>query len=361
MHRTVGDSYGTDGSKRIYRAEVPTVSDATQVTYDAMNALQEEIANVIEDQGLTLNSSSEAISAMTQLNSAIDSKVSAEASQRASSDLLTFNTFDALCLSRWQAIHGLQLSLNISDPIHDIDIGKGGAQSVDVDPTYFSWPMIMGNLFTRTKQIDVVWGAEPDPGGRASGVALTTGWYHVFIIGKSTIATSFFSVTNVDFGFDTSLTAANLKTDTGWGTDFLYRRIGSVYWDGSKILPFKQIGDTFLWNPPISDPGVALTGAVQSYTPRVPIGVISKALMSVTTVAAGTHRVEFVDGPLGSGALASQGAYLAGITTEISCVGSAEILTDTSGQFFWQAILGSPLTLGAVCRGYKDYRGEDLP
>lgn len=82
MHRTIGDSYGTDAGKRIFRQENTPSWQATQVTYDSMNAIQEEVANVITAEGYALNAPSEAVSAMTQLNVAIDKKVSDEATAR---------------------------------------------------------------------------------------------------------------------------------------------------------------------------------------------------------------------------------------------------------------------------------------
>lgn len=82
MHRTVGDSYGLDGSKRIFRQENTPSWQATQVTYDSMNAIQEEIANVITAEGFSLNASSETVAQMVQLNTAIDKKVTDEATAR---------------------------------------------------------------------------------------------------------------------------------------------------------------------------------------------------------------------------------------------------------------------------------------
>jgi hypothetical protein len=82
MHRTIGDSYGLDGSKRIFRQENSPSWLATQVTYDSMNALQEEVANVITAEGFALLTSAETIAQMVQLNTAINKKVSDEATAR---------------------------------------------------------------------------------------------------------------------------------------------------------------------------------------------------------------------------------------------------------------------------------------
>lgn len=82
MHRTIGDSFGTSGGKNIFRQESPGSFDATQGTFDTMNALQEEIANVVTAEGFSLNSSAETIAQMIQLNTAIDKKVTDEATAR---------------------------------------------------------------------------------------------------------------------------------------------------------------------------------------------------------------------------------------------------------------------------------------
>lgn len=82
MHRTIGDSYGLDSGKRIFRQENSPSWQATQGTFDTMNAFQEEIANVIEAEGFALLTSAETIAQMIQLNTAIDKKVSDEATAR---------------------------------------------------------------------------------------------------------------------------------------------------------------------------------------------------------------------------------------------------------------------------------------
>ena len=76
MHRTIGDGYIVDGGKNVYADEdLGSGRDATQVRHQEMNAFQEEIANVIESEGASLNSPSESIASMTQLNGAINNKL----------------------------------------------------------------------------------------------------------------------------------------------------------------------------------------------------------------------------------------------------------------------------------------------
>lgn len=77
MHETLGDGYITDGGKRIYADEdIGTGRDATQFRHQEANSFQEEICNVIRSAGIILNSASETVGQMVQLNQAIDQKIS---------------------------------------------------------------------------------------------------------------------------------------------------------------------------------------------------------------------------------------------------------------------------------------------
>ncbi len=76
MHRTVGDSYGVQDGKNIFREESPGNHDATQFTHDMANALQEEIANVITGFGGSLNTAAETVAQMVQLRDRISAKIS---------------------------------------------------------------------------------------------------------------------------------------------------------------------------------------------------------------------------------------------------------------------------------------------
>ena len=55
MHRTLGEDYIEVGGKRLYQNANPPTVKATRLPAASMNAIQEEICNVIEKAGLTLN------------------------------------------------------------------------------------------------------------------------------------------------------------------------------------------------------------------------------------------------------------------------------------------------------------------
>lgn len=82
MHRTNGDSYGTapsymGPSVHVYRDYSPGNYDSTQARHQEHNAFQEEICNVIEAEGYTLQTDSETVAQMFQLNTAINNKLKA--------------------------------------------------------------------------------------------------------------------------------------------------------------------------------------------------------------------------------------------------------------------------------------------
>lgn len=78
MHRTLGDGFIVDpvGGQNIYADENPPLRDATQVRHQEMNALQEEICNVIEEAGAELNLGTESVQQMVQLKDAINTLIS---------------------------------------------------------------------------------------------------------------------------------------------------------------------------------------------------------------------------------------------------------------------------------------------
>jgi hypothetical protein len=81
MHRTIGDGFIVDGvtGHNIYADEdLGSGRDATQVRHEEMNALQEEVANVIEQESIVLNSTTEPPSQMTQLDTAINNKLKSD-------------------------------------------------------------------------------------------------------------------------------------------------------------------------------------------------------------------------------------------------------------------------------------------
>lgn len=361
MHRTIGDSYGLDAGKRIFRQENPPTYKATQATFDTMNALQEEIANAIEAAGIVLNAPSETIASMTQLNQAIQARVAAEAGVRNANDRVANGdlvrdqlnrvneqTNLATLLASLRSLaplrpNGFYMTPLTATPLISVLLSIGGASAVN------------GAAFMQlssgiSKRINDLWAAGTGNGGRAG--ALTNGtWYHMFVIRNNTAPYT------VDAGFDASPTAANLLAASGYTW---YRRVGSVYYiDGtSGIRPFIVRGDTVLWTPTVVD---ALAQA-QPVSPTVNTLTLSVPPVPVTAIlnVVGTHlsaawRINLWDGLLGSTISAVNGVSVAGAAGVQSCTG-AHLLTENSTIYATEVAAGSPSRITLGTRGYIDER-----
>ena len=129
---------------------------------------------------------------------------------------------------------------NGTDADHDIDFAVGS----EVLYNGSTYKYFTGTALT--KQIDANWVAGDAAGGFPSGLSLaaTTGYY-LYMIGKTD--------GTVDYGFDTSLTAANLLSDATGYT--YYKAIWWVITDASSnVVAFTQVnGDTCEYAAAITD------------------------------------------------------------------------------------------------------------
>jgi hypothetical protein len=101
MHRITGDGYIVDGGKHRFADEDLPTRNATQVTHQFMNAVQEEISAIIEAEGGTLHTDSETYAQMNQLKTAINAKVAAYTSNAIAAALVSINN----TLSNWNTPH----------------------------------------------------------------------------------------------------------------------------------------------------------------------------------------------------------------------------------------------------------------
>ena len=119
--------------------------------------------------------------------------------------------------------NGFLLENDSGDPAHDIKVYPGAARSSND----------LFNIRSNSafiKRIDANWVEGSGQGGFPSGLTLSSNtWYHYFVIAKPT--------GQVDFGYDSALTASNLLADAS--SYSIYERISSVLTDGSsQIVPF---------------------------------------------------------------------------------------------------------------------------
>ena len=209
------------------------------------------------------------------------------------------------------------------------------------------------------KDIDTTWAVGAGGGLNAtdfasgSSDAEASTWYHVFLI-KSSSGT-------VDAGFDKSVVAANLLTDSGYTE---YRRIGSVLTDSSRdILTFFQDGDVFMWELPVQDSTESTPGlSARTITlGNVPTGVRTEALVSVVIdeTAVSYHIMAHGDMSAPAAPTSTLKDMSTGATgTAIIAAWHGALLTNTSAQIKLRAGTSDPNTVTILTKGWIDRRGK---
>jgi hypothetical protein len=257
-------------------------------------------------------------------------------------------------------IDGLILSRNSGDN-QILDVAAGVAR----DSTNV---LSMSLTSTFTKRIDTGWASGDGNGGLASLLTATANtWYHVFQVSSG--------AGNADIGFDTDVDASNLLAE---GSITYYRRIGSVYTDGSiDITEFFQIGEEFFWLSPATDATLTISSSEQSTTfngtksgGAIPPDVRVKANFNMylkpngggnnfaTRLYDPTHPESSpVYGPSGSGWVANI-VYNASDNDHVAQ--QTEIWSNTSQQIAYDSdsIRASPRIYLSV-NGWQDPRGQN--
>jgi len=299
----------------------------------AMNAIQEEIAKVIEAEGLTLNSASEdPLTDMHQLNDAIDNKIKAPRGYIDGFEMYSY-TNTILRMNRGVALDeaGAKWIRKTTDfekyVCHggslDVWVAGGGNGSVlSADTVWWNtvvgqWTggtnsitgisstagMRVGDLIScgNTAAFGYAWARITlvgptsitlDKNLPANGVSQTLAnrgrWFHVWAIGKSVDPAAFDVVLTTDI---------DALSGAGFGAFDIYRRLGSV-WVGNvagnpTLADFNQNGDNFYWaaeNPrtidaqPIGGTTAAGDKTGKSLTPRQ---VNTRARVLVTGIITG--------------------------------------------------------------------------
>ncbi len=241
---------------------------------------------------------------------------------------------------------------NAADADHDISFASGAARDSDDSITMTPNSAIV-------KRIDGVWALGTGNGGlasTASPLAITT-WYHCFFLSNV-------DGTVIDAGFDTSLTATGLLSDSGL---VIYRRVGSVLTDASEnILAFVQQGDNFFWD--IMPSNWAQTGGGNSRhiaTVTTPLGLALFARMKATMQDNNGKAVHMLMTRLaGTDSIPSSTLNHLRVNPDGSDNdndgGSFLILTDTSSQLGWRInTSNSSTTNWGNTEGWVDRRGQD--
>lgn len=364
MHRTIGDSYGLDGGNRIFREESVGNWDATQYQANDANAMQEEIAAVIEDAGIGLNTAPEAIGSMNQMSTVIQNYITAEALARNVNDRI---------------LSGVLVRAELNDMIADF---LGATKVIEVSRALST--AIQGFLMSRTATTVIINQGFAVTEGDDAGVARLTSsiskstatwvigdanggtpstllplvadtWYHVFVIKRDSDGV-------IDAGIDTAINAANLLTDSSFDS---YRRVGSVYWESTlNWRPFAHdLNEHHFIHHAVIDissgtiPGPPTVSTI-SLAEAVPPGLSLPVDVEVRNTYTGTSWiVNWWDGKIGSASRAGAALLLAGLTTEEDRE-VFRLVTNVSQQVFAEPRPPTGGAPGTIVRvpGYIDRR-----
>lgn len=154
------------------------------------------------------------------------------------------------------------LANDAGDADHDIEFGIG--MVADSTGKY-----VLELTSALVKQLDATWAAGTAAGGRATGFTLPAtdrSTVHHFLIGKLDGDT----VIQVDAGFDDSVTATNLLSDSGYD---VYRRVGSTLINATDdFYTFEQYGHKFYIEEHVFTTSL-LTGSFADYGTDSPTGL----------------------------------------------------------------------------------------
>ncbi len=200
------------------------------------------------------------------------------------------------------------------------------------------------------KDTTSAWTAGAGGGMIAAGEQAST-VYHVFLIedGSGT----------VDAGFDTSLTAANLLSDSSYTK---FRRVGSIITDATPdILDFTQVGNKFVWAAAVVTTHTDPDGTARLATMDVPTGLKLEVDFRATVRDADNSSAVALYSPDGDNTQPSNSNGFASVVTQVGGLeisGNFRLLTDTSGRIGYRAneVVDSFKT---ATTSWIDTRGKD--
>lgn len=163
------------------------------------------------------------------------------------------------------------------------------------------------------KDIQDVWAAGTTNGGRASAVSLTDAtWYRVYVISDGT---------NVDAGYDTSVTAANLLSDSGYS---YYRYLGSVYYvNGTTYIRYAyNTDDLFVWETVQQDANATALplNTTVDITLSVPSSPLVEARVSVVVSNGSNNWATQIWDDMGTTFVAGNGLFCQGSAGDIAAM-----------------------------------------
>jgi hypothetical protein len=212
-------------------------------------------------------------------------------------------------------------------------------------------------LTVATTKTTAAWSAGAGGGswdGGGVGPAVTSGWYHVFLIKR------------LDTGAVDVCVSPNPAAPT-FGANIpsaytLYRRIGALKTNGSfQWVKFLQMGDQFWWDAPAADATTVNLGTTSALaTVSVPSGVQVLADIQALAVATAAGGAVLVTSP--SVAVSVLGAPSGNTTAyapvaNLQGVGYARVLTNTSSQVRVVGNAAATNQYSLATMGWRDFRG----
>jgi hypothetical protein len=197
----------------------------------------------------------------------------------------------------------------------------------------------------------------------AAGFAAAVATWHFFILVAQ-------DGSAYDFGWDTSLTATNLRADAdvivALGSNCYYRRIRSnVSTTTPDFATFTQVGDeTILYVPVIdyNDVTANITSAETVVLASVPNGIQVKALIRVSNQASAADTLLVRSSLETDAAPTPTTAPLASVFQEVGTNaegGEMEVWTTTSRQIYMRQQSDTTTNKYILTRGWIDRRGRD--
>jgi len=166
-------------------------------------------------------------------------------------------------------------SNNAIDPTNDIDFSGGRFAFSDgtgeaIAPVY-------------TKQLDAAWVAGNAQGGLPALLTIADTTYHCFALYSPTSGA-------VDYGFDTSVTAANLLADANVILAGItkYKRVWSITRRAGVISPFVQVGNRCYYKTEFASFSASVGTSAQTATLDTPLGIEVLALVNGYSIITGS-------------------------------------------------------------------------
>jgi hypothetical protein len=185
-------------------------------------------------------------------------------------------------------------------------------------------------------------------GGVATGIIIADDmWLHIFIIGNKLTRI-------IDIGLDTSITAANLKTDTTWGDSFVYNYIGSIYIyvaynDKYKIMNYTQIKDDIFYETGITQTPTLTGNLWQEMTLTNIFCPPDIQLIVKLGQLSATHNIVIAPGGLNT---VPTGIDIFKCVPLIGFSNNSEILINDQKFYIYPLTAGTP-DLAIKCTGFK--------